>query len=87
MGLCYVLAAQSCLTLCNTWTAALQVPLPREFSRHEYWSGLPFSSPGDLPNPGMEPMAPRCRQILYRLSHTHDGISALITRGVGGICL
>ena len=37
------------------WTAACQAPLSVEFSRQEYWSGLPFPSPGDLPQPGMEP--------------------------------
>ena len=37
------------------WTVARQVPLSMGFSRQEYWSGLPFPSPGDLPNPGMEP--------------------------------
>ena len=37
------------------WTVALQVPLSMGFSRQEYWSGLPFSSPGDLPDPGIEP--------------------------------
>ena len=40
------------------WTVAYQTPLFMEFSRQEYWSGLPFSSPGDLPNPGMEPLSP-----------------------------
>ena len=40
------------------WTAAHQVPLSMEFSRQEYWSGLPFPSPGDLPNPGIEPRSP-----------------------------
>ena len=35
-----------------------QAPLSMEFSRQEYWNGLPFSSPGDLPNPGMEPGPP-----------------------------
>ena len=40
-----------------------------EFSRPEYWSGFPFTSPGDLPNPGIEPRSPHCRQILYQLSH------------------
>ena len=40
------------------WTVALQVPLSMEFSRQEYWSGLPLSSPGDLPNPGIEPRSP-----------------------------
>ena len=37
------------------WTVAHQVPLSMGFPRQEYWSGLPFSSPGDLPNPGVEP--------------------------------
>ena len=37
------------------WTIACQAPLSMEFSRQEYWSGLPFPSPGDLPNPGIEP--------------------------------
>ena len=40
-----------------------------EFSRQECWSGLPFLSPGDLPDPGTEPRSPHCRQSLYRLSH------------------
>ena len=40
------------------WTVALQAPLSMGFSRQEYWSGLPFSSPGDLPNPGIEPGSP-----------------------------
>ena len=37
------------------WTVAYQAPWSIEFSRQEYWSGLPFPSPGDLPNPGVEP--------------------------------
>ena len=45
--------AQSCLTLCNPWTIQ-----PMEFSSPEYWSGLPFPSPGDLSNPGREPGSP-----------------------------
>ena len=39
-------------------TAARQAPLSMEFSRQEYWSGLPFPSPGDLPDPGIKPRAP-----------------------------
>ena len=39
-------------------TVARQVFLSMEFSRQEYWSGLPFPSPGDLPNPGIEPESP-----------------------------
>ena len=41
------------------WTVARQAPLScLEFSRQEYWSGLPFPSPGDLPDPGIEPRFP-----------------------------
>ena len=47
--------AKSCLTLATPWTADCQAPLSMKFSRQEYWSGLPFSSPGDLPNPRIEP--------------------------------
>ena len=46
---------QSCPTLCDRWTVARQAPPSMGFSRQEYWSGLPFPSPGDLPNPGIEP--------------------------------
>ena len=42
----------------SIWTVACQDLLPMEFSRHEYWSGLPFPSPGDLPEPGTEPASP-----------------------------
>ena len=40
------------------WTVAYQAPLTIGFSRQEYWSGSPFPSPGDLPNPGIEPGSP-----------------------------
>ena len=39
------------------------------FSRQEHWSGLPFPSPGDLPDPGIKPGSPNYRQILYYLNH------------------
>ena len=42
----------------NLWTVAHQAPLSMRFSRWEYWSELPFPSPGDLPDPGIEPMSP-----------------------------
>ena len=44
--------------LLATWTVACQIPLSMEFPRQEYWSRLPFPSPGDLPNPGVEPGSP-----------------------------
>ena len=40
------------------WTVAHQAPLSMEFSKQEYWSGLPFLSPGDLPDPGIKPESP-----------------------------
>ena len=40
------------------WTVTLQAPLSMGFSQQEYWSGLPFPPPGDLPNPGIEPASP-----------------------------
>ena len=51
--------AQSCLTLCDPMGSSLhQGPPSMGFSRQEYWGGLPFPSPGDLPNSGMEPRSP-----------------------------
>ena len=50
---------QSCQTLCNPKDSSLyQAPRSMGFSRQEYWSGLPFPSPGNLPNPGIEPRSP-----------------------------
>ena len=46
------------------------------FSRQEYWSGLPFPSPGDIPNPGIEPGSPQ--QTLYRLDHQGSILGHLI---------
>ena len=40
------------------WTVARQTPLSMGFPRQEYWSGLPFPSPGDLPDPGIKPVSP-----------------------------
>ena len=49
----------SCVRLFVTpWTAAYKAPLSMEFSRQEYWSGLSFSSPGDLSDPRLEPRSP-----------------------------
>ena len=51
--------AQLCLTLCNPMDSSLhQAPLSMGFSRQEYWSGLPFSFSGNLPDPGIEPRSP-----------------------------
>ena len=55
------MCAQSYPTLCDPWTVAHQAPLSMGFSRQEYWSGVPFPSPGDLPDPGIEPRSPALR--------------------------
>ena len=47
------LVTKLCLTLVTPWTVARQARLSMGFSRQEQWSGLPFPSPGDLPNPGI----------------------------------
>ena len=52
------LVAKSYLTLATPWTVACQVLLSMGFSRQEYQSRLPFPSPGDLPDPGIEPKSP-----------------------------
>ena len=54
-GVCSI--AQSRPTLCDPMDCS-QAPLPMGFSRQEYWSGFPFLSPGDRPNPGTEPRSP-----------------------------
>ena len=56
------LVAQSCLTLCDLHghqaRPSCQAPLSMEYSRQEYWSGLPCPAPRDLPNPGIKPRSP-----------------------------
>ena len=52
------LVTKSCLTLATPWTIVYQAPLSMGFSRQEYWSGLPFPSPRDLPDPGIKPGPP-----------------------------
>ena len=52
-----VLVSELCLFV-TPQSIAHQASLSMEFSRQEYWSGLPFPSPGDLPDPGMEPRSP-----------------------------
>ena len=52
------LVAKSCPTLIIPWAVACQTPMSMGFSRQEYWSWLPFPSPGDLPDPGTEPGSP-----------------------------
>ena len=53
---CACSVTESCLTLCDPM--GCQPPLSIGFSRKEYWSGLPFPSPGDIPDPGIEFLSP-----------------------------
>ena len=53
-----MLVAQLLSDSATPWTVAPQAPLPMEFSRQGYWSGLPFPFPVDLPDPGIEPSSP-----------------------------
>ena len=63
------------------WTVAYQAPPSIGFSRQEYWSGLPFPSPqGIFPTQGLNPGLPRCRQILYHLSHQGSPIRHRVTK-------
>ena len=55
-GIC-CLVAQLCLTLATPWTIVSQAPLAMRFCRQEYWSRLSFPPPGDLPDPGIEPVS------------------------------
>ena len=48
--------------LVTPWTAAYQAPPSMGFSKQEYWSGVPLPSPGDLPNPGIEPRSPALQE-------------------------
>ena len=56
-----LLVAQSCLTLCDM-NVPHQAPLSMRFSRQEYWSGWPFPSPGELPDPVIEPGSPALQE-------------------------
>ena len=53
----------------SLWTVALQALLSRGFTRQEYWSGLPFASPGDLPDPGIKLRSPALQADSLPLSH------------------
>ena len=61
------------------WTVTRQTPLSMEFSMQKYWSGFPFPSPGDFPNPGIKPVSPALQVDSLLLNHhRHDsGILAI----------
>ena len=78
------LVTQSYQTLAAPWIVARQVPLSMGFLRQEYWRGLPFPPPGDLPHPGIKPRVPgiSCvsRQLLYneRPQHSYCNLMKVI---------
>ena len=82
-----MLVAQSCPALCDPWAIANQAPLSIEFFRLEYWSGLPFPSPGDLPDPGTESGLVHCRQILYHVIHQGSPDKALKVKSLSHVQL
>ena len=57
------LVPKSCPTIAIPWTLAYQAPLPMGFPRQEYWTGLSFPSPGDLPNSGIKPASPLLQAV------------------------
>ena len=63
---------QSCPTLSAPWNVACQAPLSMEFFRQEYWSGVSFPTPGDLPDPGTEPASLTSPFLAGRLFITSD---------------
>ena len=62
--------AQSYLTLCDPMDLACQASLPMDFSRQEYWNGLPFSPPGDIPDPDIKSAAPASPELAGRFFTT-----------------
>ena len=63
------LVTKSCPTLVTPWTVAHQGSLTMGFPRKEYWSGLPFPSPGDLPSTRIKPRSPVLQAVSLLLSH------------------
>ena len=62
---CWFSVAKSCLTFLTPWAVARQAPLPTGFFKQEYWCGLSFPSPEDLPTQRLKLHALHCRPILY----------------------
>ena len=72
-----VLVAKLCLTLSTPWTVACQVPLSMGFPRQNYCNRLPFLSPGDLPDPGIEPVSPALQEDSLLMSYQGSPIPIL----------
>ena len=65
--------------LATPWTVAYQAPPPMGFSRQEYWSGLPFPSPGDLPDPGIKPRSPTLQTLSHQRAQVNKPRKKIIT--------
>ena len=59
------------------WTVAYQAPLSMGFPRQEHWNGLPIPSPGDLPNPGIEPRSPALQVDSLPSDHQFNSVQLL----------
>ena len=94
----YMQSCFSCVQLSETpWTVACQAPPSMGFSRQEYWSGLPYPPPRDLPDPGIEPLSPalaadssplcplRSPSPLFIITQSHQLSTALILTSAGGL--
>ena len=73
--------SQSCPTLATPQTVTCQAPPSMEFSMQEYWSGLPFPSPRDLPNPGIKPGSPalQAEPLMIELGSQRCVLFVLVT--------
>ena len=76
---CAVLSHSVMSDFATPWTVACQAPLCMEFSRQEYWSGLPFPSPGIFLTQGLNPGLLHWRQILYHQSHKGSPLISYVT--------
>ena len=81
---CVCVHVLSCVQpFAGPWTIAHQAPLSMEFSRQEYWSGLPGSAPRNLPNPGIKPMSPAMAGRFVTTSATKVGWPDLTNEHTG----
>ena len=79
----YPCVCVSCVRLFVTpWTVSCQASLSMGFSRQEYWGGLPFPSPGDLPNPGIKPGSPGSPALVGRIFTTESQGKTSNNRGL-----
>ena len=78
---CWTLMLFSCCHVqlsATPWTVAYQAPLSKGFSKQEYWIGLPFPSPGDIPDPGIEAGSPELQAGSLPLSHLGSPSTLLV---------